>query len=103
MEGLETVLFKWIGARFLLEVPAGLSSLWIETNEKGLIMFSQDKFDHWLGDESVLQDGCCYNLGSCWYDLDGFGENGCNVIGDSVVKGLNGDAGDLNIFRSYKI
>jgi len=84
----DIALFKWIGGHFLMEGPSDIVESWIEADERGLKIFRQEKFDNWFGDDSSLQDGCCYNLGPCWYDLEGFGENGCRVIAESVVSGL---------------
>lgn len=86
----DIALFKWIGGHFLMEGPSDIVEKWTEAGERGSKVFSQQKFDKWFGDDSSLQDGCCYNLGACWYDLEGFGENGCSVYGESVVLGLEG-------------
>ena len=84
-------LFKWVGAHFLMEAPTEIVSEWLETDDDGKQYFSQEKFDDWFGSDDYLQDGCGYNLGSCWYDLEGFGENGCSVDPSSVVAGLSKD------------
>jgi len=82
-------LFKWIGAHFLMEGPTDIVSQWIESDEDGLKYFCQELFDDWFGNDDRLQDGCYYALGSCWYDLDGFGENGGSISASSVIAGLD--------------
>ena len=76
----EILLFKWIGAHFLMEAPEELVKKWREENENGSQALSLNRLNHWLGDDEPLQDGCIYSLGSCWYDLDGMGENGCRIL-----------------------
>jgi hypothetical protein len=83
-------LFKWIGANFLMEAPREVIEEWLEKNEDGSRAFSQDKFDDWFGTDNELQDGCCYNLGTSWYDLDGLGENGCKIDTNLLIKEING-------------
>jgi len=84
-------LFKWIGAHFLMEAPTEIVNEWLQTDNNGKQYFSQERFDDWFGSDDYLQDGCGYNLGSCWYDLEGFGENGCSVDPSSVMAGLGKD------------
>jgi hypothetical protein len=84
-------LFKWVGAHFLMEAPTEIVSEWLQTDDDGKQYFSQEKFDDWFGSDDYLQDGCGYNLGSCWYDLEGFGENGCSVDPSSIIAGLGKD------------
>jgi len=76
----EILLFKWIGAHFLMEAPEELVNEWREASENGNQTLSLDKLNHWLGDDEPLQDGCIYSLGACWYDLEGMGENGCRIL-----------------------
>lgn len=87
-EKTDIPLFKWIGAHFLMEGPTEIVSEWIASGDDGKKHFCQERFDEWLGSDDYLQDGCVYNLGSCWYDLEGFGENGCSIVPTSVVAGL---------------
>lgn len=89
VNGQDVALFRWIGAQFLMEGPVRIVHSWTNTLEDGSKIFSEEKFDEWLGDDGYLQDGCCYFLGDCCYDLEGFGENGCTIDEDSVIKGLN--------------
>jgi hypothetical protein len=87
----EVALFRWITAEFLIEGPTDIVESWTDTLSDGIRIFSQEAFDEWLFDDESfekLQDGCRYNLGSAWYDLEGFGENGCTVQGESVVTNL---------------
>ena len=86
----DLVLFKWIGGHFLMEAPRSIVEKWLITLDNGAQVFDQDRFDDWLGGDDDLQDGCCYNLGAAWYDLEGFGENGCSVYVDSISKGIEG-------------
>ena len=76
----EILLFKWIGANFLMEAPEELVNQWREVNENGDEALSLEKLNSWLGDDEPLQDGCIYNFGTCWYDLEGIGENGCRIL-----------------------
>ena len=85
----EFPIFKWIGAHFLMEGPTSIVSGWLTNNEDGKKVFSQQRFDNWLSDKDPLQDGCIYHLGPCWYDLDGFGTNGCSIMEDSVILGFD--------------
>lgn len=82
-------LFRWVGAHFLMEAPTEIVSEWLQADDNGKQYFSQERFDDWIGDDNYLQDGCSYSLGGCLYDLEGFGENGCTIDGDSVVHGLS--------------
>lgn len=82
-DGNEVVLFRWIGASFLMEAPLSIAEKWFVVLSDGSKLFSDEIFCEWLGDKSFLQDGCSYLLGSCLYDLEGFGENGCSVDSDS--------------------
>lgn len=88
-ESGEFPIFKWIGAHFLMEAPTSIVSKWLSEDKDGEKIFSQQNFDNWLSRTDPLQDGCIYHLGPCWYDLDGFGTNGCSIIGSSVILGLN--------------
>lgn len=80
----EIALFGSMGARFLMEAPSQIVDKWLVPLEDGSKAFSEDRFSDWLGTDTYLQDGCAYHLGSCWYDLDGFGENGCRIDGNSI-------------------
>lgn len=85
----EIPLFKWVGAHFLMEAPTEVVSQWLESDENGKQSFSQMLFEEWLGDDDRLQDGCYYALGTCWYDLEGYGENGGSIDASSVIAGLD--------------
>jgi hypothetical protein len=87
-ENTDIPLFKWAGAHFLMEAPTEIVSEWIASDDDGKNTFCQERFDEWFGSDDCLQDGCGYHLGSCWYDLEGFGENGCSIVPSSVVAGL---------------
>ena len=84
----DIALFKWIGGTFLMEGPREIAENWLIILDNGDKAFDQARFDEWLGGEDSLQDGCCYRLGPAWYDLEGFGENSCNVDQDSLMAGL---------------
>ena len=86
--GNDIALFKWIGATFLMEGPREIAEKWLIILYNGAKAFDQARFEEWLGGEDSLQDGCCYSLGPAWYDLEGFGENSCNVDQDSLMAGL---------------
>ena len=79
--------FKWIGAEFIIKGPIEIVKRWMKI-ENNKYSFNESLFDSWMeenGSDS-LQDGCCYSLGKAWYDLEGFGENGC-LINKSFLEG----------------
>jgi len=88
-ETTDIPLFKWVGAHFLMEGPTDVVRQWLQSDEEGNQYFSQVLFEEWFGDDDRLQDGCYYALGTCWYDLEGYGENGGSIEATSVIAGLD--------------
>ena len=83
-------LFKWIGAEFLISGPSEIILKWLKI-ENDKYKFDNDLFNTWMEDNGSdsLQDGCSYSLGSAWYDLEGFGENGCSINTSFIEDTVN--------------
>ena len=83
-------LFRWIGAGFILEGPKEIISRWMTKNQSSYFEFNN--FFNWRDEfeEGVyLQDGCRYFLAGAWYDLEGFGDNGCIIDKDFIEDSFN--------------
>ena len=90
LNGVKIPLFRWIGAGFILEGPKETISNWMD-NEGGIYKFNKGLFDDWKDDNDVwgLQDGCRYFLAGAWYDLEGFGDNGCIIDKEFLEESFN--------------
>jgi len=85
----KVLLFRWWGASFEVDLPITLVQHWTAPTVDGGRAFSNELFDQWLDETGTsLQDGVRYYIGGLCYDLEGFGENGCVVDGESVNKAL---------------
>ncbi len=91
VNGIQVPLFRWIGAKFILEGPRETIRNWMKKKSDGNYSFDEELFFDWVeengGDQ--LQDGCCYNLGAVGYDLMGMGENGCSINIKSIEEAFN--------------
>ena len=90
LNGVKIPLFRWIGAGFILEGPKETISNWMD-NEGDIYVFNKDLFDDWKDDNDVwgLQDGCRYHFAGAWYDLEGFGDNGCIIDKEFLEDSFN--------------
>ena len=90
VDGVKVPLFKWIGAEFILKGPREVVRNWMKEAD-GKFVFNDELFEEWMEQNGVdsLQDGCCYNLGSACYGLNGFGENGCSINTKSLEQAFH--------------
>lgn len=90
VDGIKIPLFRWIGAEFVIDAPVDVVNEWISKDGAGKLILDDDALSEWLEENDCkLQDGCIYRVGSIWYDLEGFGENRCNINKSKLEQAVN--------------
>ena len=92
LNGVKIPLFRWIGAGFILEGSKETISRWMIKNQSSYFEFNNDIFNNWreeFEEGAYLQDGCRYYLAGAWYDLEGFGDNGCIIDKEFLEDSFN--------------
>ena len=80
VDGVKIPFFRWIGAEFVVSAPVHVVKEWLSKDGAGRLILDDYALSEWLeANDSRLQDGCIYRVGSIWYDLEGFGENRCSI------------------------